>query len=295
MKTNEINIRDPYVMVNDGKYYLYGTRSATCWSKADGFDVYVSGDLENWDGPKEIFHRPDGFFADQNYWAPECIHYKDSFYLVTTLGAEDRRKGTYILRSEKPDGPFEVYSGRITPEDWTCIDATVYVEDGTPYLIFSHTLEDVPDGDFCILELSKDLKKAASEPSVLFKAKDFPWAHAIPFGKEEFGIDGPAYFSDGPCVLRTDDGELWMTMSSWGAKEYAVGAARSTSGSVKGPWIFQEKPIWPENGGHGMFFKDLEGRLLFTLHYPNTKLSEHPTFWEVKIQNGVMELGNEVV
>lgn len=30
MKRNEINIRDPYVLLNDGKYYLYGTRSATC-------------------------------------------------------------------------------------------------------------------------------------------------------------------------------------------------------------------------------------------------------------------------
>ena len=67
MKTTEINIRDPYILVHEGKYYLYGTRSATCWGPADGFDCYVSEDKENWKGPIEIFHRPEGFFADQNY------------------------------------------------------------------------------------------------------------------------------------------------------------------------------------------------------------------------------------
>lgn len=42
MRREDIDIRDPYVLVHDGKYYLYGTRSATCWGEADGFDCYVS-------------------------------------------------------------------------------------------------------------------------------------------------------------------------------------------------------------------------------------------------------------
>ena len=51
MKREEINIRDPFVLVYDGKYYLYGTRGATCWGEADGFDCYVGTDLEEFDGP----------------------------------------------------------------------------------------------------------------------------------------------------------------------------------------------------------------------------------------------------
>ena len=58
MKTNGINIRDPFVLAHGGKYYMYGTRSATCWGPADGFDCYVSADLEDWEGPVEIFRRP---------------------------------------------------------------------------------------------------------------------------------------------------------------------------------------------------------------------------------------------
>lgn len=45
MKKNEIIIRDPYILLHEGKYYMYGTRSLTTWSKADGFDCYVSDDL----------------------------------------------------------------------------------------------------------------------------------------------------------------------------------------------------------------------------------------------------------
>jgi hypothetical protein len=61
MKRQDINIRDPYVLVHGGFYYLYGTRSDTAWSRADGFDCYVSRDLSEFDGPFEIFHRPEGF------------------------------------------------------------------------------------------------------------------------------------------------------------------------------------------------------------------------------------------
>ena len=46
MKNNEIVLRDPFVLVENGKYYLYGTRSLTCWGEADGFDAYVGTDLE---------------------------------------------------------------------------------------------------------------------------------------------------------------------------------------------------------------------------------------------------------
>ena len=69
MRREEINIRDPFVLTRNGQYYLYGTRGATCWGPADGFDVYVSRDLENWDGPFECFHNDGTFWADRNYWA----------------------------------------------------------------------------------------------------------------------------------------------------------------------------------------------------------------------------------
>ena len=66
MKTSDINIRDPFVLCEGGRYYLYGTRGKDCWGPADGFDVYVSDDLEEWDGPRECFHNDGSFWADRN-------------------------------------------------------------------------------------------------------------------------------------------------------------------------------------------------------------------------------------
>ncbi len=287
MKTNEVNIRDPYVLVHEGKYYMYGTRSETCWGPAHGFDCYISDDLENWEGPVEIFHRPDGFFADREYWAPECIFYKGAFYLITTLGGENRKKGVYALWSDSPTGPFQVYSECLTPADWTCIDGTVHFEDGVPYLIFSHSFEDTPNGDMCIIKLSEDMKKAEGDAAFLFSAGEAIWAKPVPFAKAEFGMDGDVYFTDGPCVIDIGDSKLYMTWSSWGNCGYAVGTAVSESGKVRGPWKQIDSPIYPENGGHGMMFIDLNGKMKFTLHFPNDKYQERPVFMDaVAGENG---------
>ena len=292
MNTNEVNIRDPFVLVCNGKYYLYGTRSATCWGPADGFDCYVSADLENWDGPIEIFRRPDGFFADREYWAPECVHHGGAFYLITTLGAGDRKKGVYVLKSDSPTGPFEPYGERLTPEDWTCIDGTVYFEGGVPYLFFSRSFEDSPDGEMYMVHLRSDLSGAEGRPLKLFSAVEALWARPIPFAKAEFGMDGDVYFTDGPYVTKLDNGKLYMTWSSWGEYGYAVGVAVSDSGSAEGPWRQEQSPIFPVNGGHGMIFRDLKGELLFTLHFPNDKYMERPTFRRVLTNGNKMRLDN---
>lgn len=288
MKTSEVNIRDPFVLVHGGKYYLYGTRSATCWGPADGFDCYVSADLENWEGPIEVFHRPEGFFADRQYWAPECVCRNGGFYLVTTFGAGDRNKGVYALKSDSPTGPFQPFSQCLTPEDWVCIDGTVYFEGDTPWLVFSHSLEHSPDGDMCMVRLSADLSHAETAPVTLFSAPDAPWARPVPFAKAEFGMDGDVYFTDGPYITRLDDGRLYMTWSSWGDRGYAVGVAVSDSGLVQGPWRQEPVPIFPADGGHGMMFRDLEDSLVFVLHYPNDKYQERPVFRRVTVgENGL--------
>ena len=287
MKTNEINIRDPFVLFHEDRYYLYGTRSETCWGEADRFDCYVSEDLKDWAGPFEIFHRPEGFFADRAYWAPECVCIDGTFYLITTLGSADSKKGIYVLRSDAPLGPFLPYGKRLTPEDWSCIDGTLYFEGETPYLIFSHSFEDSPTGDMCLLRLAKDLSAADGEPITLFSAAEAPWAKPVPFAKEEFGMDGDVYFTDGPCVLKHPDGRLYMTWSSWSDFAYAVGIAVSESGSILGPWKQLPVPLYPANGGHGMLFYDAEGKLFFTLHTPNDKYLERPVFFPVNTENGL--------
>ena len=41
MNLKDINIRDPFVLFENDKYYMYGTRAADFGKKTGGFDVYV--------------------------------------------------------------------------------------------------------------------------------------------------------------------------------------------------------------------------------------------------------------
>lgn len=280
MKTTDIKIRDPYVLPYQGKYYLYGSRSLSCWGPMDGWDVYVSDDLENWSDPHEIYHREKGFWADQNYWAPECYERDGKFYFVTTLGCSDgRKKGICLFTSDSPTGPFH-YVSRLTPEDEECIDGTVYSENGKSYLVYSHTLQDVPEGDMCAIELCEDWSKTVGQPTRLFRAADAKWNDIVPFAQKEFGISGDAYFSDGPYLYRTEDGMLVMLWSSWGENGYSVGLARSNNGSIGGHWSHDPKALI-KNGGHGMLFHTFDGELRFACHTPNDFYHEHPCFLPV--------------
>ena len=191
MNFSDINIRDPYVMKTQGKYYLYGTRSATTWGPAEGFDCYESEDFVNWEGPFEIFHKTEEIPFDRSYWAPECYEIDGTYYLITTLASEEKKKAIYALSSSSPKGPFVMHSeGSLTPEGWTCIDGALHQEEnGEVWLLCSHSFEDVPTGDMIAIPLSKDLKHATGEPRVLFDAVEAPWAKPIPFAKAEFGMD----------------------------------------------------------------------------------------------------------
>lgn len=286
MKTEEIIIRDPYVLLYEDKYYLYGTRSKSCWGEMDGFDCYVSADLDNWEGPFEIFRKEEDFWADQSYWAPECYYKEGSFYLVATLGAENRKKSVNLLKADSPLGPFH-HCSQLTPSDRECIDGTIYEEDGNGYLVYSNTLQDTITGDMCAIQLSDDWESTIGDPFKLFAANDAKWALPVPFAKSEFGIDGEAYFSDGPSLFKARNGNLVLLWSSWAGKGYSVGVAYSESGRIQGPWEHENK-LLIENGGHGMIFQKMDGTWNFSLHYPNDRYQEHPLF--INVSDGELPL-----
>lgn len=277
MKRTNINIRDPFVLVYNGKYYLYGTRDSTCWGEATGFDVYVGTDLENWSAPIPCFENDGTFWADRNYWAPEVHEYKGKFYMFASFKRDGVCRGTAILRADTPLGPFVPHSqGCITPSDWECLDGTFYVSrDGTPYMIFCHEWVQVGDGEICAIPLTDDLSAPAGEPRLLFHASDAPWCNAV---HHSSGIDG--YVTDGPFFWRTSGGELLCLWASFSQGGYTEGVAKSTTGDIDGAFI-QMDPLFMNDGGHGMVFRDLEGQLYLTLHSPNKHQLERPHFYPI--------------
>ncbi|MBP3328238.1 MAG: family 43 glycosylhydrolase, partial [Clostridia bacterium] len=85
MKTCDINIRDPFVLNENGLFYMYGTRARNFGTKVGGFDVYTSSDLENWSEPTECFNSiENGMNIDVN-WAPEVHKYNGCYYMLATF------------------------------------------------------------------------------------------------------------------------------------------------------------------------------------------------------------------
>jgi GH43 family beta-xylosidase len=281
MKNSEIHIRDPFILPYQGKYYLYGTRCIG--GRGLGFDCYVGTDLENWSDPIEVFHQPEYFWADRNYWAPEVHYYNNEFYLFASFKSELKCRGTQILKAKNcsPIGPFELHSdGPITPKDWECLDGTFYIDkNGKPYMVFCHEWLQVHDGEICAVELTKDLKAGVGEPKLLFKASQAPWITS--FTKEKGDL-----VTDGPFLYRCKDGTLLMLWSSFGAEGYTEAIAISDNGDILGNWKQDERLLFSKDGGHGMLFTGFDGKLYLSLHSPNKSMQERPKFIEIEDRDG---------
>lgn len=277
-RNENINLRDPNVLVKDGTYYMYGT----------GWRGYknTSGNLNGeWTELPNLVTVPED--VDGCQWAPEVHEYKGAYYMFTTyLSKKTGHRGTTILKADSPEGPFvEISNGLITPSDWDAIDGTLYVDKaGQPWLVFVHewTSTGGRGGQMAIAKMSDDLSKLISEPVEIFSAGDPDWATS--------GV------TDGCYLYEAQNGQLLMIWSNFDSG-YCVGIARSVSGNIKGPWTHDYHRIFScvmtENydGGHGTLFYDLDGNLMMSVHSPNSKgegYFEAPTFVKLKELNGTL-------
>jgi len=280
---HDLRIRDPFILTLNGVYYLYASRFPS-------FVVYTSMDLENWSEPKVIFTRPENFWATKDFWAPECHAYTtpdgvERYYLFASFKSKTACRGTQILVSDTPDGTFVPLTPEpLTPRDWECLDGTLYVEDGVPYMVFCHEWLQAVDGTICAMPLSADLTTAVGEPIELFHASDAPWCREV--------REGGYYITDGPFLYRSKTNELLMLWSSFGDMGYTETVCRSASGKIAGPWIQEEVPLMPNDGGHGMLFRDLSGALRLVLHSPNCNPNERAKYYYVEDHGSTLTLFN---
>ncbi len=287
MKREDIQIRDPFVLVAEGAYYLFGTTDPDPWKAPGvGFDAYASRDLEEWEGPFPVFRPKPGFRGKKNFWAPEVHAYRGAYYLFASFIADGGRRGTQALRSERVLGPYEPHSyGPLTPADWECLDGTLHIDEaGAPWMVFCHEWVQANDGEIHAIRLSEDLATAIGELRLLFRASEAPWT--APLERRDGSGKKDARVTDGPFIHRLSQGGLVMLWSSISPKGYAMGVARSPSGNVLGPWTQEAEPIVDGDGGHGMSFRDLDGGLWIAFHRPNETPLERPEFLRVSERNG---------
>ncbi|MBR7033938.1 MAG: S-layer homology domain-containing protein [Clostridia bacterium] len=272
-------LRDPFVLEEDGVYYVYGT----------GWRMYknTSGDLAGpWEGPYDVVEVPADCKGDK--WAPEVHKYNGKYYMFTTYRSRTTdNRGCAIFRANSPEGPFKLWSdGHVTPADWYSIDGTLYIDpNGDPWMVFvhEHVSTDNKVGRMDAAHLDPELKGFVSEPVELFTAHDPVWTNGT--------------ITDGPFMYTCEDGSLLMIWSNYDVFGYCVAIAKSESGDVTGPWAQIEDRLYSYGmfgtweGGHGMIFRALDGNMYLSYHSPNDKTADRgsvPCFMRIREENGLL-------
>lgn len=318
MKRKDIRVRDPYILLYESVYYMYATTGEKTLS------CYTSADLENWSEGRVVFEISEGSWAYKDVWAAEVHRYKGRFYLfVSLLGKpelypdgsdamypencpprlkERLMRGTQIAVSDTPTGPFVPLVNRpVTPLEQSCIDGTLFVKDGVPYIFYSH---DWPDnycerekayvGQICAARLKDDLTEIVGEPWVVFDSNEVPLSAKTPHHVVEADGSFTRYGSDAPFVQTLSDGRLFLTWSPYLQDTYVVLGAVSESGDIHGPWRHLDEPIFEDNGGHAMFFRNKANELCMVLHAPESQQKERAHLFVMREKDGALHIDREL-
>jgi len=270
-RLGKFRIRDPFVLVDGGRYYLY---EAKPWFGGRGVFVRESADLLQWSERQPCMTLPDDFDCTAT-WAPEVHRFGGSYYLFVTLTqstnvcpikalspeAEKRPdmlcpRGTWIFKASSPRGPFRpVKDGPVPSRELMTLDGTLYVEDGRPYMVYCHEWCQMGNGTIEYAPLTADFSSLVGTPRKLLDARS--------------AMEGAQQITDGVFFHRSEkSGRLYMIWSNHVTGcGYTVMIRRSESGTIAGPWT-TDRLLFRKDGGHAMIFKDLTGRLLLTLHSP---------------------------
>jgi hypothetical protein len=146
-----------------------------------------------------------------------------------------------------------------------------------------------------VVKLKKDLSATIGKPKTIFSARQAGWVRSLgSVGSLYRGEAYEGYVTDGPFLFRTSAGKLMMIWSSFGEEKYAIGLAESISGKVSGPWKIVPEPLYRANGGHGMIFRDFDGRLLLVFHQPNDSPDERAKLFELEDTGSTIKLKGEL-
>ncbi len=253
------NAADPFVLLHDGKYYMYSTNAPD-----NGFKVYESDDLITWTD-KGFCLKKDDVIGDSGFWAPEVMFYKNKFYMIYT--AEEH---IAVAESDSPVGPFKQDEKKWLIEKKAIDGSFLSDDDGDVYLYY-RLIEDT----YCIsgVKMNDDMKSVdkKSDKELLFGG-EYKWEK----------VDERCWTIEGPFTLK-HNGKYYLTYSANDYRniDYAVGYAVSDSplGEFK---KYEGNPILKRTDkvygtGHHSFTTSKDGKTLICVyHCHNTTEKVHP-------------------
>lgn len=275
-----VPVADPYIMAQDGKYYLYGTRTG----EAMGFDVYVSNDLERWKMYSSALNPSDSY-GSTGFWAPEVYYVKakKKYYMFYTA-----ERKLCVAESGSPLGAF-VQTVKKPIREEAGIDSSVFFDtDGKAYIYFVR----FNGGNITWgAELKDNLMEIKDETLSRCIRPDQPWelkASKVTEGPSVFKKDGVYY--------------LMYSANDYTSQDYAVGYATSTS--PLGPWTkSKDNPVlYRYEGlvgvGHGAPFVDKDGQMRYVFHAHKSETEVHPRsayIVNMNVKDGEIKMGGGLI
>ena len=270
----EIFFADPTIYVDNGKYYLTGTKGG---GGSPGFAILESADLKNWTPPKGssgqeymILNKGDQCFGTQGFWAPQIFKVNQTYYLSYTANEQ-----TVLAESNSLLGPYR--QKELAPIDGSVknIDSFVFKDDDGKYYLYHVRFS---NGNY-IWVAEFNIKTGKIKPETLTKC----------FDQTESWEATPNYVSapimEGPTVVKMK-GKYYLFYSANHFKniDYSIGYA--VADSPFGPWKkFSGNPIIHrsivgENGsGHGDLFEGTDSQLYYVyhIHFDNQQVAPRRT------------------
>lgn len=207
---DQLLLADPFVLEDDGWFYIYGTYAK------DGIVVYRSRDMRVWSdrcgrAKNSLALHKDDVWGEKWFWAPEVYKVGDKY--VMTYSAEEH---ICYAEAESPCGPFVQKEKKPYFPDIRSIDSSFFFDDdGKAYIYWVH----FDNYGIWVAELSDDLQRICMDNArLIIQPKDNTW--------ERF--DG--YVSEGPIVIK-HKGKYYLTYScnDYQSQDYAVGVAVAES------------------------------------------------------------------
>jgi beta-xylosidase len=264
-----ITMGDPFILVHDRGFFLYGTTAVN-----EGFKCWSSTNLVDWTSHGFAYHKTNNSWGGKTFWAPEVVAYHGRFYMV--FSCQPATNITFSARiglaiSDRPEGPFEDLHVPLFDPGWSCIDGHLFIDsDDTPYLFFDKVgVLQTPGKSFLSgvvygVKLKPDLSGIDGEP-VLCSQAGQPW---------EMPGNGRSRCNEGSFVFKQAD-TYYLTYSANHYAEPFYGIGYATARSPLGPWtkspdnplVSQHPDIGVSGPGHNCVIRSPDGRELFMVYH----------------------------
>lgn len=214
-----VDVADPHVLRHDGVYYLYGT------SAPDGYKVWSSANLVDWEPHGYAFRRTDDTWGRDLFWAPCVIEHRGAFYLFYNARGPvegDRQSHRIcVARADSPTGPFADVAAPLFDPGFAVIDAHAFIDDdGQAYLYYVRDISESGQSQVFVIRLADDLLSVRGRAVRCIRPSQ-PW-------EGEKWNEAPFVFKLGRTYVMT------YSANGFFDPRYAVGYA--TARSPLGPW-----------------------------------------------------------